>query len=129
MDDIKEGDEENSNIPVEMVNVPISFNVAGQQKFKLIVPLKAHDHAVSDDKEHAVHLSFRGPHGNTFGERITFNVLIETANVNQFDEMQLYQLALKLHNELKLGSFDECVEAARTNKCDEAKTVIYLQQR
>jgi len=128
MDDIKEGDEENSINPIEMVNVPISFNVAGQQKFKLIVPLKAVDHAVSDGKVHSVHLSFRGPHGNTFGERITFKVLIKAAN-EQFDEMQLYTLALKLHNELKLGSFDDCVEAARTNKCDEAKTVIYLQQR
>jgi len=73
-----------------------------------------------------VHLSFRGPHGNTFGERITFKVRVVSPS-SQIDEMQLFQLALKLHNDLKLGSFDDCVNAARVNNCDEAATVIYLQ--
>jgi len=64
-----------------------------------------------------MHLSFRGPHGNTFGDRITFRVRI-AAPTTEIDEMKLFQLALKLHNELKLGSFDDCVEAARNTACD-----------
>jgi len=86
MDDTKEGDTEATALPIEMVNVPITQNVAGQEKFQMNVPIKAHDHWVGDDKVHEVHLSFRGPHGNTFGDRITFKVRI-VAPVTQIDEM------------------------------------------
>ena len=39
--------------------------------------------------------------------------------------MALFKLAMKLH-EMKLGSFDECVQAIRDNKCDESKTIEAL---
>lgn len=128
MDDPREGDADNENMPIEMVNIPINFQVDGQEKFKLNVPLKAHEHLLPDGKVHEVHLAFRGPHGNTFGERITFKVRTN-APAQQIDEMTLYTLALKLHNVLKLGTFDDCVAAARANNCDEAATVIALQQK
>jgi len=48
MDDAKEGDVDAPNLPVEMVNLPIPFAVAGQQKFQLNVPIKANEHAVAD---------------------------------------------------------------------------------
>ena len=85
MDDLKEG-EEVETMPVELVNVPINFAVGGQQKFQLSVPLKVHDHFVADGKVHDINLSFRGPHGNTFGERITFKVRV-AAPAQQVDEM------------------------------------------
>jgi len=128
MDDTKEGEKECALLPVEMINMPISFAVAGQQKFQLAVPLKVHDHFVADGEVHEVNLSFRGPHGNTFGQRITFKVRVSGPS-EQIDEMTLYQLALKLHNDLKLGSFDDCVSAARAANCDEAATVVLLQAR
>lgn len=128
MDDTKEGEAECALLPVEMVHMPITFPVAGQHKFKLAVPLKVHDHFVADGQIHEVNLSFRGPHGNTFGQRITFKVRVN-APANQIDEMTLFQLALKLHNDLKLGSFDECVSAARSANCDEAAAVVLLQSR
>lgn len=127
MDDLKEG-EDVEVMPIELVNVPINFAVAGQQKFQLSVPLKVHDHFVADGKIHDINLSFRGPHGNTFGERITFKVRV-AAPFKQIDEMELFQLALKLHNDLKLGTFDDCVAAARTCNCEYQATVAYLQAR
>jgi len=121
MDDLKEGEDVES-MPVELVNVPITMPVAGQQKFQLTVPLKVHDHFVSDGQIHVINLAFRGPHGNTFGERITFKVRV-AAPAKQIDEMELFQLALKLHNDLKLGTFDDCVAAARANGCEYQATV------
>jgi len=83
MDDPKEGDSE--AMPVEIPNLPIAFPVAGNQTFKLAVPLKVHDNFLGSDQVHQVHMSFRGPHGNTFGERITFKVRVEADQ--QIDEM------------------------------------------
>jgi len=125
MDDLKEG-EDVEVMPVEHVKIPINFAVAGQQKFNLNVPLKVHDHFIADGKIHDINLSFRGPHGNTFGERITFKVRV-AAPAKQIDEMELFQLALKLHNDLKLGTFDDCVAAARANNCEYQATVAQLQ--
>jgi len=87
MDDAQQGEKETSLLPIEMVNVPISFAVAGQQKFKLSVPLKVHDHFIADGQVHDIHLSFRGPHGNTFGDRITFKVRLTNPGAHQIDEM------------------------------------------
>lgn len=66
--------------------------------------------------------------GDTFGETLTLQVKINNNN-QEIDEMKLYELALKLHNELKLGSFDDCVAAARANNCEEQTTIASLQSR
>lgn len=126
MDDSKEGEPDATSLPIEMVHVPINFAVEGQKKFKLIVPLKASDTFVADGQIYDCNLSFRGPHGNTFGDRITFKVRMNPI-APQIDEMTLFTLALKLHNELKLGSFDDCVAAARANNCDYQATVNALK--
>lgn len=128
MDDVKEGDDQESAMPIEPVNMPIPFAVAGNQTFKLTVPLKVHDQFPSSAKEYVINMSFRGPHGNTFGERITFKVIVG-APEQQIDEMKLFTLALKLHQELNLGSFDDCVSAARLHGLNEAATVAYLQAK
>jgi hypothetical protein len=47
----------------------------------------------------------------------------------QIDEMQLYTLALKLHQEMNLGTFDECVAAARESKLNEAEAFAILTQK
>jgi len=51
------------------------------------------------------------------------------SNNQEIDEMKLYELALKLHNELKLGSFDDCVAAARANNCNEHAAIASFQAR
>merc|ERR1712233_249445 len=110
-----------SSLPIAAVNVPINFAVDGQEKFKIKVPLKASEAFVADGKVYDCNLAFRGPRGNTFGERITFKVRMNPQQ--QFDEMTLYTVAFKLHNDLKLGTFDDCVSIARKNNCDQSASV------
>lgn len=87
MDDAKHGDEE-TNMPVEPVRVEIPFNVAGNQNFKLTIPFTVHGSFPASANEHKVHMSFRGPQGNTFGERFTFKVIVAAPEVaEQIDEM------------------------------------------
>merc|ERR1711970_470649 len=128
MADLDEGSEEAAFMPIELVYVPITFDVPSQHTFKIQVPLKALENAQADGKVHKIALRFRRPgDGDTFGETLSLKVKI---NANQvIDEMKLYKLALKLHNELKLGSFDDCVAAARANNCDEQATIASFQGR
>jgi len=57
-------------------------------------------------------------------------VVVAAAEVaEQIDEMQLYTLALKLHQEMNLGTFDECVAAARESKLNEAEAFAILTQK
>jgi hypothetical protein len=44
-------------------------------------------------------------------------------------EGALYHLALHLHQDMKLGTFSQCVEAARINKLSEAQSIAYLKDR
>jgi hypothetical protein len=107
-------------MPVELVYVPVNFDVPTQHSFKLQVPIKALENAEADGKIHKIALRFRRPgDGDTFGETLTLQVKIKHNNNQEIDEMKLFELAIKLHNELKLGSFDDCVAAARANNCDE----------
>jgi hypothetical protein len=129
MADPIEGSEEVAFMPIELVYVPITFDVPSQHSFKLQVPIKALENAQEDGKIHKIALRLRRPgDGDTFGETLTLQVKINNNN-QQIDEMKLYELALKLHSELKLGSFDECVAAARANNCDEQATTVSLQSR
>jgi len=128
MADLEEGAEFNF-MPIELVYVPISFDVPSQHTFKIQVPLKALENAQADGKIHNVSLRFRRPgDGDTFGETLNLKVKIN-ANNQEIDEMKLYELALKLHSQLKLGSFDDCVAAARANNCDEQATIASFQGR
>lgn len=116
-------------MPVELVHVPINFDVPSQHTFKVQVPIKALENAQADGKVHKVALRFRRPgDGDTFGETLNLQVKIKENN-HQIDEMKLFELALKLHSELKLGSFDDCVAAARANNCDEQATIASFQGR
>lgn len=87
MDDAKQGDEE-TNMPIEPVRVDIPMHVAGNETIKLTVPISVHEHFPTSAKEHSVHMSFRGPHGNTFGERFTFKVIVGAEQKEeQIDDM------------------------------------------
>ena len=46
----------------------------------------------------------------------------------QGDEPNPYKLAVKLH-EMNLGSFMDCVQAAKENGCDEAASTQALQRK
>jgi len=77
MADLEEGAEEASFMPIELVYVPINFDVPSQHTFKLQVPLKALENAHADGKIHNVSLRFRRPgDGDTFGETLKLKVKI-----------------------------------------------------
>ena len=65
-----------TKLPIEVVNVPITFEVKGQESFKLSVPIKVHDHALVSEEPFEITLVFRGPKGNKFGELIPMKLKI-----------------------------------------------------
>jgi len=75
MADLEEGSEVAAFMPIELVHVPINFDVPSQHVFKIQVPLKALENAQADGKIHKVSLRFRRPgDGDTFGETLTLKV-------------------------------------------------------
>lgn len=118
--------QEMSDLPVELLKVPVDFEVKGQSVFKIHVPIRVLDSAVASAKEHVLKLSFRGPNGNQFGEEVELKLRI-VASPKMTDE-EFFRLALRLHD-LKLGSFDECVQALKNHNCDEAEALKELQRK
>jgi hypothetical protein len=99
-----------STLPIEVVNVPITFDVKGHENFKILVPVKVLDIMIPDKTEYEFTLCFRGPNGNQFGETIPMKIKVVPSQSEEKDEIEFYKLAIKLHDQLKLGkSFDECV--------------------
>jgi hypothetical protein len=104
-----------ANLPIEVVNVPIDFEVKGQETFKLSLPIKVHEHSIPSDEVIEFTLAFRGPNGNKFGEMIPIKLKIvpqtkEETMAPQLSEIEILKLAIKLHEGLNNGqSFDECL--------------------
>ena len=102
------------NLPIEIINVPVTESVQGKSNIKLSVPLKIHEYAVASDVVHEIKVAMRGPGGFQFGNIVTLKLKIVMPPEYQ-DEVSVYKLALKLHQQ-GLGSFDECVEAVKSVK-------------
>lgn len=85
-------------------------------------------HMVADDEKiYEVRLTFRGPRGQPFGEIISLKLkcVLETPVVT---DVEIYKLAIKLHEQLQLGSLDDCIKAVRESNCDEADSIKALQR-
>lgn len=81
-----------------------------------------------DEKIYEVRFTFRGPHGQTFGETIVLKVKCVLPKPT-FQEIDIYKLAIKLHEQLQLGSLDACIKAVRESNCDEAASIQALQRK
>jgi len=46
----------------------------------------------------------------------------------QVDELEVYKLAIRLHESLNLGSFEECAQVVKDNNCNEAASIKALQR-
>ena len=113
--------------PVEIINVPIDQEVKGKQSVKISVPLTILSHIQADENTvHTLNLTFRGPGGAAFGEIIPIQLKV-TLPKPQVDELEIYKLAIKLH-EMNLGSFEECAKAVKEHDCDEADSIKALQR-
>lgn len=73
-------------------------------------------------KTHLLKFSFYGEHGNSFGHAIPVTMTVQ----KPIDELVIYQMALRLHNE-GLGSFDDCVSAIKTYNAEEKQVREYLK--
>jgi len=121
-------DQSMEDLPIEIINVPIEQEVKGKTSMKICVPLTIAPHIVADDdKVYTIILTFRGPKGQAFGEPIPIKIKV-TLPKQQFDELEIYKLAIKLH-EMNLGSFEECAKAVKDNGCDETASTKALQRK
>jgi len=75
-----------------------------------------------------VRLSFRGPKGQSFGQVIPVKVKC-VLPVKQVSQVEIYKLAIKLHEQLQLGSLDDCIKAVRESHGDEAESIKALQRK
>lgn len=94
---------------------------------KISVPLTVLPHLQATDDVYTIKLTFRGPKGQAFGEIIPIQLKV-TRPVAQVDELEIYKLAIKLHESLNLGSFEECAKAVKENNCNEASSIKALQR-
>jgi len=46
----------------------------------------------------------------------------------QVDELEVYKLAIKLHESLNLGTFEECAQIVKENNCDESASIKAMQR-
>ena len=116
------------NMPIDFINVPVDFEVKGQENFKLTIPISVLPTAIPSDQIYEFVLCFRGPNGNQFGEQIPLKIKI-VALTNEQNEVAMIKLAQKLHD-LKLGkSFEVCLSAVQQANCDEAEAIKVLQSK
>lgn len=111
-------------LPIHFVKVPIDFEVQPRSTFKIKIPISV----ISDFNQdllfgtHELKFNFYGEHGNQFGHTIPAKVVVE----KPIDELVIYQMALRLHNE-GLGSFDDCVSAIKQYNANETEVRTYLK--
>ena len=115
-------------MPIDIFNVPVEQGVTGKAKGIFTVPLTMASHIIADsEKVYTVMMTFRGPRGQAFGTPIPIKVMCVLDK--QVTEVEIYKLAIKLHEQLKLGSLDDCIKAVRSTECDEAESIKALQQK
>ena len=116
------------NMPIDFINVPVDFEVKGQENFKLTIPITVLSTAFPSDQIYEFVLCFRGPNGNQFGEQIPLKIKI-VAPSNEQNEVAMVKLAQKLHD-LKLGkNFEACLSAVQQANCDETEAIKVLQSK
>jgi hypothetical protein len=113
-------------LPVEVFNIPIEKEIKGKHQEKIEIPLTILDHMVGGDKVYEIFLTFRGPKGNQFGERIPVKIQVKLPKT-QVTEADVYKLAIKFH-EGGFGSIEECAAVVQQNNCDEAACIKAFTQ-
>lgn len=135
------------DLPIEMVKIPVEFDVAGETEHTLQVPITVAEHAVADEKLWNIKLKFRGPGGKQFGKPMKFTLRVnfpekkeETsqpkveASKDEFEVIQkedpianFYKAAVKLHEQTSV-SFDEVCKVLKQYNCDGQAALEALQR-
>lgn len=103
-------------LPCEPIYVQMDKQLKPMETIKLEVPIQINGHALASDDIHEVTLSFRGPNGNQFGEKIPLKMQVFAGSFDDqvmkeepvqapvvLDEISQYKMAIKLLENLKLG--------------------------
>lgn len=116
-------------IPIEIFNIPIEQEVKGKASATFQLPLTMAQHIVADDqKVYEVSFTFRGPKGMPFGSPISIKMKCVIAQP-MANDVEIYKLAIKFHEQLQLGSLDDCIKAVRENNGDETESIKALQRK
>ena len=83
---------------------------------------------VDEEKVYEVSFSFRGPKGQPFGAPIILKIRCVLPK-HVASDVEIYKLAIKLHEQLHLGSLDDCIKVVRENNGDEAECIKALQRK
>lgn len=111
------------DLPIDVFNIPVEQEMKGKTSATFQLPLSMGSHVVADDERiYEVRMTFRGPKGQPFGAPITLKMKCVLPRATPSD-VDIYKLAIKLHEQLQLGSLDDCIKAVRENACDEAQSV------
>lgn len=125
---------EQTNMPIEVVQVPVESKVEAMQNLKMSVPITVLDSAKPSDEVFEFALRFRGPKGGEIGEPINLKLKI-VADAKKAEEpkkshLELVKLAVKLFDQEKLGqTFNECLEVVTLVNGDEEVAKKSLQPR
>lgn len=138
---------EQSDMPIELVNIPMDQIVCAMETFKMTVPITVNEDAKAGLFEFK--LRFRGPKGGEFGEPIPIKLRVTEVNevndvkVEKAEEktqepkpaepmshLELVKLAVKLFEQDKLGqTFKEVMDTVTLVKGDADLATKSLQPR
>jgi len=107
---------------LDEVQIPIDFEVAPEQTFKLSIPMKIKDSAVFGEEQTA-EFGFYGQKGRPFGQ----SIIIKFQVAQKIDEVALYTNAMKIFETLDEElNFDDIVEALKktNNNEEQAKELL-----
>ena len=124
-------EQSNFEIPIEVFNIPVEQEVKGKSTATFQLPLTMAQHIVADaDKVYELFFTFRGPMGMPFGSPISIKMkCVIVLDIPQVSDVEIYKLAIKFHEQLQLGSLDDCIKAVRENNGDETESIKALQRK
>lgn len=135
-------DVDQTNMPIELINVPVDQKVEADQILKITVPVCVLESAETNVFDFS--LKFRGPKGGEFGEAIPLKLRVVAPQTQKEQEvpqvvepepvkkshLELVKLAVKLFDEEKLGqTFNECLEIVTAVNGDDNVARKCLQPR
>lgn len=89
-----------TEMPIEIFSVPVEQEIKGKSSGTFSVPLTMSNHIIADsEKVYTVMVTFRGPRGQAYGTPIPIKVMCVLAS-KQASEVEIYKLAIKLHEQL-----------------------------